>query len=326
MNAPHRRGILVALLLTAVAAGQIVQGSFENGVSGSTTMPAPWTSSGTSAQVFPAGSCTTESGIGFPSDGSKWVRITGGGGAATTASYAFTNNVAQTFTTGAAGTQLHLDVSFSTSEGPGNTFYDDFLAVSVSAGATTATLLTLQTSSASFPQTTCQFGPSTVKTSVVADIASYLPGITPSTPITLRVHCANVGDDAVASYGYVDNVYLGVPPPPPIDQTFVPSGGLWTFHVASPTHPNAQLFNLFALVTLTPTGSGPLFGINFDTTVLNEILSPLGAQPFHVLLDGSGNYAFGPIGIPGGLSADSVSVAVSGGSVVAVSAAKKFNF
>ena len=257
-------------------------------------MPAPWTAVGT-ALVFPAFGCTSEGAIGFPSDGTKWVRIEAGGGAADPTNYAFTNNVAQTFTTGAAGTQLHLDVSFSTAEGPGNTTFNDFMAVSVSSGTTTTTLLTLETATASFPSTACQtFQPSTVKNTIVVDLATIFLGLTATTPVTLRVHCANGGDNSVPSDAYVDNAYLGSPPPPPIDINFVPAAGLWTLAVTSPGHPNAENYNLFALTLSNPQGTGPIFGINFDTTVLGEILSPLGSQPFHVLLERGRQLLAGP--------------------------------
>jgi hypothetical protein len=326
MNAVHHRVFLVALMLSAVACAQIVQGSFEAGVAGGSTMPAPWTSLG-NVVVFPYNGCTSEAGVGFPSDGTKWARIEAGGGAATTGSYAFTNNVAQTFTCGAAGTPLHLDVSFATAEGAGNTTFNDFMAVSVSSGTTTTTLLTLETATAAFPQNTCLTAyPSTVKNTISVDLATIFPGITPTTPVTLRVHCANGGDNAVPSYAYVDNAYIGVPPPPPIDINFVAVGGLWTLTVASPGHPNAENYNLFSLTLSNPQGTGPIFGINFDSTVLGEILSPLGTHPFHVLLDGNGNYSLGPIGIPAGLQADAVAVAISAGAVVDVSLPKRFTF
>jgi hypothetical protein len=327
MNVPHQRAVAFALVIAAAAAGQIVQGSFESAVAGGTSVPSPWTSTAGFTQVMPFGGCGSEPAIGFPSDGSKWVRIASGGGPATTSSYAFTTNVSQTFTTGAAGTQLHLDVAFCTGEGAGS-FYNDFLAVSVTSGATTLTLLTLETATATFPNTAClTLAQTTAKNTIVADLATLFPGLTPTTPVTLRVHCANGIDDAVTSYAYVDNAYLGTPPPPPIDLNFVNNGGgMWTLQVAAPGFPNAECRNLFSLVTLNPTGTGPIFGINFDSTVLAEITSPYGSHPFHIGLDASGNYALGPIGIPGGLAADGVSIAVSGGQIVAVSTAEKFLF
>jgi hypothetical protein len=321
----HRRGIVLSLLITAAAAGQIVQGSFETGIAGGTTVPSPWTSTAGSALVMPSGGCTSEP-IGFPSAGTKWVRIASGGGPSDPSSYASANNVAQTFTTGAAGTQLNLDVAFSTGEGPGS-FYNDFLAVAVTSGTSTVTLLTLETATAQFPQTACLTSqPLTVKTTVVADLATVFLGLLPTTPVTLRIHCANGVDNVVTSYAYVDNVYLGTPPPPPIDLNFVGAGGLWTLQVAAPLHPNAECWNLFSLVPLVPTGSGPVFGVNFDSTVLSEITSPYGTHPFHIGLDGAGNYTLGPIGLPAGLSVDGVSIAVSGGAIVAVSPAKNFTF
>jgi hypothetical protein len=327
MNVALHRVFVLACLITAAAAGQIVDGSFEAAVAGGSTLPSPWTTSG-SILVMPSGGCTSDPAIGFPSAGTKWVRIESGGGPATPSSYAGTPNVAQTFTTGTGGTQIHLDVAFSTGEGPGNTFYDDFMAVSVSTATATVTLLTIDTATGAFGNTACLTSqPATTKATIAADLATLFPGLQPTTPVILRIHCGNGGDNVVSSYAYVDNAYLGTPPPPPIALSFVnQGGGMWTLQVASPTHPNAECWNLFSLVTLTPTGSGPIFGINFDSTVLSEIVSPPGTHPFHIALDGNGNYSLGPIGLPAGLAADGIAIAVSGGAIVAVSTANKFMF
>jgi hypothetical protein len=319
----------VALAAVAVATfglGQIVQGSFEGGTPGASAPPAPWTNNG-AVLVMPSGGCTTDPGPGFPSAGANWMRIASGGGAATPTSYANSNRITQVFTTGAAGTQLHLDVAFSTGEGPGS-FFNDFLAVSVAAGTTTQTLLVLETATAVFPTTACLTSLSTTAlTPIDVDLATVLPGITSTTPITLRVHCANGVDDFVTSYAYVDNVYLGVPPPPPVDINVIPNGGgNWTLHVISAGHPNAEVYNLFSLVVLNPTGTGPVFGIHFNVDVLNQMLTPVGAHPFHVLLDGTGQYFAGPIPIPSGLTVDAVSIVVSGGVVLEYSVAKNFDF
>lgn len=329
MNVPRHSVLVLAFLLTTVAAGQIVDGSFEAATAGGGTLSAPWSVNGGPILVMPSGGCTAEAGIGFPSAGAKWVRIESGGGPATPSSYAGTPNVAQTFTTGAGGTQIHLDVAFTTGEGAGSTFYDDFMAVSVSTATATVTLLTLETANAPiFVNTACLTSqPATAKSTINADLAVLFPGLQPTTPVTLRVHCGNGGDNVVSSFAYVDNVFLGAPPAPPIALGFVNGGGgNWTLQVASPTHPNAECWNLFSLVTLTPTGSGPVFGINFDNTVLSEIFSPLGTHPFHVLLDGNGNYSLGPLNLPAGLQADGVTIAVSGGAIIAVSTPNKFTF
>ena len=96
-------------------------------------------------------------------------------------------------------------------------------------------------------------------------------------------------------------------------------------HSAAAVH-RGRLAAVFALTLSNPQGTGPVFGINFDPSVLSQILSPLGTHPFHVLLDGGGSYSLGPIGIPGGLQVDCVAVAVSGGLVVDVSLPKRFTF
>ena len=136
---------LVLMVFGTPGFAQVVEGSFEGGIAGG-AVPAPWGAAGT-AVVFPAFGCTTDPSLGFPSDGAQWVRIASGGGAATPGAFTNANNVSQTFTTGAAGTLLHLDVAFSTGEGPGS-FFNDFLAVTVSNGTVTPTLLLLETATA----------------------------------------------------------------------------------------------------------------------------------------------------------------------------------
>lgn len=60
--------------------------------------------------------------------------------------------------------------------------------------------------------------------------------------------------------------------------------------------PAAELFILFAVNPTIPVGTGPVFGLPAETFL--QLGLPLGTDPFHVLSDGSGGYAFGlPSGV-----------------------------
>lgn len=65
--------------------------------------------------------------------------------------------------------------------------------------------------------------------------------------------------------------------------------------------PNAELFNLISLSPVSPTGSGPFFGLGLggSALLLTQILSPLGTVPYHVLADGSGAYLWSFANPPG---------------------------
>jgi hypothetical protein len=54
----------------------------------------------------------------------------------------------------------------------------------------------------------------------------------------------------------------------------------------------AEIFNLISLNPYTPTGQGPIFGLNAvgSAVLLTEILLPLGTEPFHVNAGGDGSY------------------------------------
>jgi hypothetical protein len=80
-----------------------------------------------------------------------------------------------------------------------------------------------------------------------------------------------------------------------------------------------ELYNVFALNSSIPLGSGPLLGIEMGSFQLAQIALPVGQAPFHVWANNDGNYTFvtGLGVVPAGLSLDCVTFAVSGTSFVA---------
>ena len=85
--------------------------------------------------------------------------------------------------------------------------------------------------------------------------------------------------------------------------------------------PSLAGFECFNLVSLLPTfcaGSGPLAGLEGDVFTL--LFQPLGTDPFHVVLDGAGNYTFLlPIGVVLGLSVEARTIVVAGPSTLLLS-------
>jgi hypothetical protein len=78
-----------------------------------------------------------------------------------------------------------------------------------------------------------------------------------------------------------------------------------------------QLYNIFAINSSIPLGSGPLLGIDFGSFQLTQIALPVGQAPFHVWADANGNYSFATTQgvVPAGLSLDCVTFAVGGSSL-----------
>lgn len=321
----------VVAVAGVTALGQVLNGSFESATAGSTVMPTGWTSSvttGSSAtRIMPYLSCVSD--VGFPSNGAKWVRLTSSVMGTPTA-FTTTSRIESTFTTGTSGSILKMDVAFMTGEGVGTTSWNDFMVVTVTVGVTTQTLYTATTAASTFPQTnTCNSLPSTGKISLSQDLAVMFPTLTSTTPIILRAYVGNGGDTAVPSYGYVDNVTLsaGVVVPP-FSLTFTQPGtpGNWVMKTYGPGFPGAEVYNLVAVNLSSPTGSGPLFGIAFDAMVLDEVMSPLGTIPWHVMLDATGTFQIGPFAIPPGLSVDYIAIAIVGGAIAQVTPASNITF
>ncbi|MEZ6195279.1 MAG: hypothetical protein R3F20_06090 [Planctomycetota bacterium] len=75
--------------------------------------------------------------------------------------------------------------------------------------------------------------------------------------------------------------------------------------------PFATLFHLATPLVTTPTGTGPFLGLAADVTLFDQLFSPQGAEPFHVLAGPAGTYAFTlpPGSIPAGLSLDYLAIA-----------------
>ncbi len=321
---------ILAATSCVTALGQVQNGSFESAVAGGTVMPAGWSSSvstgGSATRILPYLSCATD--VGFPSDGAKWTRLTSSVMGTLTA-FTGVSKIESTFTIGAAGSLLTLDVAFATGENPGDPSWNDFMAVTVTVGATTQTIYLVDTTAGSFPTTmVCSNRPCTGKITLSQNLVTLFPTITTTTPITLRVYVGNGGDTAVPSFGYVDKVTLSSSVViPPLSLSFLPSGpGNWIMKTNAPALPGAEVFNLVALNLSLPTGSGPLFGIAFDSLVLEQAMSPLGTVPWHVNLDGAGVFQIGPFGIPAGLSVDYIAIAIVGGAVSQVTPASNITF
>jgi hypothetical protein len=73
-----------------------------------------------------------------------------------------------------------------------------------------------------------------------------------------------------------------------------------TVATASPALAGAECFNLISLAPTSCAGTGPFVGLSAD--VFSQIFLPLGSDPFHVALDGTGGYLFllptgGPLGV-----------------------------
>ncbi len=88
-----------------------------------------------------------------------------------------------------------------------------------------------------------------------------------------------------------------------------------------------QLYNIFALNSSIPLGSGPLLGIDLGSFQLAQIALPVGQAPFHVWADANGNYSFATSQgvVPAGLSLDCVTFAV-GGSSLSLTPATRLTF
>jgi len=74
----------------------------------------------------------------------------------------------------------------------------------------------------------------------------------------------------------------------------------------------AEIYNLVSFTPYSPTGTGPIFGLGLvgSEILLSQILSPLGAEPFHVQADATGGYAWAFTAAPTGLVIDADFVSI----------------
>ncbi len=85
-----------------------------------------------------------------------------------------------------------------------------------------------------------------------------------------------------------------------------------------PSLAGQECFNLISLLPTACAGSGPFVGLEAD--VFSLIFQPLGTDPFHVVLDGSGNYSFLlPVGVVLGLAVEARTIVVAGPSTLLLS-------
>jgi hypothetical protein len=73
----------------------------------------------------------------------------------------------------------------------------------------------------------------------------------------------------------------------------------------------ARLFHLATPIISSPTGAGPFLGLAADQALFDQLFSPFGTAPFHVLADGNGLYRFNlPAGFaPSGTAVDYLGIA-----------------
>lgn len=308
-----------ALLLAASgAAAQVGNGSFENGPTGSA--PSGWNVNDNGTVVLPSGSCFSEALLGFPSDGSNWCKVDAGSSSGVTIANHLlaASHLEQTFTLGqTSDTTLALDVTFVSAETPGNSTYNDILVVEVRALGSTSVLATVDVATGSFPNTSlCGTRPATDLMNLSVDLAAAFPGLTGSTPVTLGVYVGNGNDGAFDSWAYVDNARItGTGQVAPFDVGLVDQGGdMYLLTTTGTNLPNAEIYNFFSFALSNPLGSGPFFGLEPDSFLLQQIFLPLGTHPFHVTLDAQGTYQFGPVPLdPAQVSMDYMSLALTGG-------------
>ena len=321
---------LAFLFLAGSLQAQILSGSFETGTPGGAA-PAPWSSNDTSSVVQPEGGCTSDPGLGMPSDGSKWFKVSAGShGPCTTSDYRTTaSSLSQTFSWASGSSVLTLDAVFATAEAIGSTQYNDFMVIEVQQGATYHQLAQVDTATGSFPATSaCSGFSSTAIMNLSVDLATAFPGSTGSTSFTVWVYCANYGDSAFDSIAYVDNFVAGGGPQVSFDMTFENvAGNLWTLHTGGdPGYALAEIYNCFSIQPAIPVGSGWFFGINMDGLTVLTLTSPANAAPFRGFLDSNGDWSFGPIPMPAGISVDYVAIAIQAGSVLTWSDAHHSDF
>lgn len=225
---------LLACLSFAVFAGTSLAQPFQDGgfeaQALGTIFTSPWSEGGGTASAIvnspPAGLPAT----GFPTEGTQWAVIdpsnigpyTAGCAAAPGATAAF---VSQTFGICESVGIVSFDWNFFNAEGPNQTNYNDFLDVAIFEAATSTRLVTLVyvdtwDGTTGLPACTpagglaypISFGaggevqPTGFKTAYVDMVT--VPGYTPGMPLMLIATCANRGDSAVASRGFIDNIQI----------------------------------------------------------------------------------------------------------------------
>lgn len=124
------------------------------------------------------------------------------------------------------------------------------------------------------------------------ELAVYnIPSNTPGTPAALSAHFDDV------SFLY---------PKPTASALYLPNGS--TFVSNANLVPGREYWNVFSVEICTAgVGTGPYAGLCATdiNTLLNQVLMPLGAEPFHYIPTG-GSRGFGPYALPSGLSFDMI--------------------
>ena len=73
-------------------------------------------------------------------------------------------------------------------------------------------------------------------------------------------------------------------------------------------HPYAEWAIGFSAQIFNPIGSGPIFGVGWDSLI--TFFQPVGVIPFHAYADANGNFYWGAVGLPSGLTLQAVAIEV----------------
>lgn len=123
--------------------------------------------------------------------------------------------------------------------------------------------------------------------------------------------------DLTASGPRLAALKIDYQPPPTIPAATFGTDGVGNARIgAVGLTPGAELRNIFVVGPTSPVGSGPFFGLEFSTSIFDQLLVPLPTTPFRVPISPQGSYAWAsPVGVlPPGLIVDGISIEVIPGS------------
>ncbi|NRA97133.1 MAG: hypothetical protein HRU14_13085 [Planctomycetes bacterium] len=353
------------LFLSSLVPAQI-QLSFEGSAAGASITGSPdaegWSSIGGTVTVVPFGAIAGPTSQ-FPTDQPQWciIRSAGAvGSLATTqggpAPYPIAsgtsgmvrNSVTVPFASPGQQVTLSFDFNYVSQECAQATTFNDWCAVDLVDPATGLSVLsalyrdTWSIELVSGAVTPDETGVVPIGACTGGALEENLPGTSHSVSVVIpaalhgstlnfEAHVADSGDGSFSGFLYLDNVQIqgGMAPPPPMTSTITTVAGAHTYSVDAPaTAVTGNYYELYTLVSLNPavpTGSGAFLGMHLDAFMAGIFSQPLGAEPFHVQMTGS-TYSWGPFTLPPGLSIDWLTVGVSGGVLVELTAAQTKTF